>query len=162
MHCHREAGHTLLSLLAGLAILSLASPVALQQLQHWRDTRSVHATTSALTQVIQQGMTHSVTTQQPLVLCGTTSTERCIAHWQYQLTLRASPETPPLATLPVPAHLTLHGPRHLLYFQPVVFDHQTSATFTLCGQTAATQVIINRTGRIRHEEVDVQRCRAQT
>lgn len=162
MRMHREAGYTLLSLLAGLAILSLCLSLALHHAQHWRDMRLVHGTSSALAHLIQQGMTHSVMTRQSLLLCTTTANERCTTQWQERLTLRASPEAPPLATLSLPASLTLYGPRHLLYFQPVAFDHQTSATFTVCGQTAATQLVINRTGRIRHEEVDVQRCRVQT
>lgn len=159
---HHDAGYTLLSLLAGLALLGIMLPTALHPFMHWRDTRAVHQTAQALEQLLQQGMAHSMMTRHTLMLCGDKADTGCLPIWEHRFVLKPVTSERPLAVLNLPPELRVDGPRHLLYFQPNPFEHQASATFTLCGHYTAARIVINRTGRIRRPSVDQHACSPHT
>lgn len=153
-----DKGHTLLSTLIAMTVISATASIALTAYSHQRAYAQLTAAEWQLTSLVTQGLSHARQLDNPLVLSDSQRPEG-FSQWQQGITLRTSPQSEPLLTRHWPASISVTGPAHRLYLMPRAFDSALTATFLLCTPSGkGRRIIFNRVGLARHEEAGAQDC----
>ncbi|WP_079203207.1 GspH/FimT family pseudopilin [Pseudomonas sp. CC6-YY-74] len=168
MPCNRPQGFTLIELLTTLALIAIASSMAVPAFAELIASNRQQTLRDHVQHAIQNARVTAIMQRKAVELCGSSDTRTCNANWAngWLTQVMATQNVLSVVQLPTPGELRWSGFSKSIRFHANGTTAASNGRFYQCHkQKLAWQLILNRQGRLRvgspaENSAEAARCSA--